>query len=60
MKETDTGVTGFFSVRSKTIGQITLIPGQYRVKYTWWCGGEVGSLTEIKGLGSYLDLFRCP
>lgn len=60
LKETDTGVTGFFTVQSKSMGQITLIPGQYRVKYTWWCGGEVGSLTEIKALGSWIDVFKCP
>jgi len=59
LKETDTGVTGFFTVQSKTTGSITLIPGQYRVKYTWWCDGEVSSLTEVKSLGSWIDVFKC-
>ncbi len=60
LKETETGVTGFFSIRSKTTNQITLIPGQYSVKYTWWCDGEVNSLSEIKALGSWIDVFKCP
>jgi hypothetical protein len=60
LKESDTGVTGFFTVRSKTIGQITLIPGQYRVKYTWWCDGTASSYSEVKALGSWIDVFKCP
>ena len=60
LKESDTGVTGFFTVRSKTIGQITLIPGQYRVKYTWWCDGTASSYSEVKALGSWVDVFKCP
>jgi len=60
LKETDTGVTGFFSVRKKTINQITLIPGQYTVKYTWWCDGKASSLTVVKSLGSWIDVFKCP
>lgn len=60
LKETDTGVTGFFSVRSKTYAQIELIPGQYKVKYTWWCEGKASSLAEVKGIGSYIDAFKCP
>ena len=60
LKKTDTGVTGFFTVRSKTTGQITLIPGQYNVKYTWWCDGKGKSLTEIKAIGSWRDVFKCP
>jgi len=60
LKETETGVTGFFTIRTKTNNQITLIPGQYTVKYTWWCDGEVSSLTEIKALGSWIDVFKCP
>lgn len=60
LKESDTGVTGFFSIRSKTVSQITLIPGQYTVKYTWWCDGEASSFSEVKGLGSWIDVFKCP
>jgi hypothetical protein len=60
LKETETGVTGFFSIRSKTLSQITLIPGQYNVKYTWWCEGEANSFTEVKALGSWIDVFKCP
>lgn len=60
LKETDTGVTGFFSVRSKTYAEITLIPGLYKVKYTWWCEGEPASLVENKSLGSWIDVFKCP
>ena len=60
LKKADTGVTGFFTVQSKTIGQITLIPGQYNVKYTWWCEGQTRSMTEIKAIGSWRDVFKCP
>ncbi|MGB2965475.1 MAG: hypothetical protein WBB69_15990 [Anaerolineales bacterium] len=60
LKQTDTGVTRFFTIQSKTIGNITLIPGQYSVKYTWWCKGIVGSLTTVKAIGSWRDVFRCP
>ncbi|MCK4801042.1 MAG: hypothetical protein KAS84_03560 [Anaerolineales bacterium] len=60
LKKTDTGVTGFFTVRTKTVGFITLIPGQYTVKYTWWCEGKGKSLTEIKAIGSWRDVFKCP
>lgn len=60
LKESDTGVTGFFSVRSKTYAQIQLIPGQYRVKYTWWCEGNPSSFSEVKGINSYIDAFKCP
>jgi len=60
LKKSDTGVTGFFTVQKKTINEITLIPGQYTVKYTWWCEGEVGSLTLVKSLGSWIDIFSCP
>jgi hypothetical protein len=60
LKESDTGVTGFFSVRSKTTGQITLIPGQYSVKYTWWCEEEASSFSVVKSLGSWTDEFKCP
>lgn len=60
LKESDTGVTGFFTVRTKTLGKITLIPGQYTVKYTWWCDGNARSLTEIKAVGSWIDVFKCP
>ena len=59
LKESDTGVTGFFSVRSKTISKITLIPGQYNVRYTWWCDGEVYSSSVVKSLGSMMDIFTC-
>ncbi len=60
LKESDTGVTGFFTVRSKTIGQITLIPGQYSVKYTWWCDEEAYGFSEVKSLGAWIDMFDCP
>ena len=60
LKKSDTGVTGFFTVKIKTIGQITLIPGQYTVKYTWWCKGEASSLTAVKSIGSQVDVFKCP
>jgi hypothetical protein len=60
LKKSDTGVTGFFTVKSKTISQITLIPGQYTVKYTWWCAGEASSLTEVKSIGSQVDVYKCP
>jgi hypothetical protein len=60
LKKSDTGVTGFFTVRNKTTSQITLIPGQYSVKYTWWCDEEAKSLTTVKSLGSWIDIFDCP
>jgi len=60
LKESATGVTGFFTVRSKSISKITLIPGQYSVKYTWWCNGKVKSSSEVKSLGSRMDIFTCP
>ncbi len=60
LKESDTGVTGFFSVRSKSFGQITLIPGQYTVKYTWWCDGKAKTFSDVKSLGSWVDVFKCP
>ena len=60
LKKSDTGVTGFFTVKTKTISQITMIPGQYTVKYTWWCKGEASSLTEVKSIGSQVDVFKCP
>jgi len=60
LKESDTGVTGFFSVRSKMVSKITLIPGQYSVRYTWWCDGEVNSSSTVKSLGSWMDIFTCP
>jgi len=59
LKESDTGVTGFFSVRRETISKITLIPGQYNVRYTWWCDGEVYSSSVVKSLGSMMDIFTC-
>jgi len=58
--KTDTGAVGFFTVQSKTTGKITLIPGLYSVKYTWWCDGEVDSLSVVKSLGSWIDVFKCP
>lgn len=60
LKESDTGVTGFFSVRSKTVSKITLIPGKYNVRYTWWCDGVVDSSSVVKSLGSWMDIFTCP
>ena len=60
LKESATGVTGFFSVRSKSVSKITLIPGQYNVRYTWWCDGEVNSSSVVKSLGSWMDVFTCP
>jgi len=60
LKESETGVTGFFSIRSKTTNQITLIPALYTVKYTWWCNGVASSYSEVKALGSWIDVFKCP
>ena len=60
LKESDTGVTGFFSIRKRSINQITLIPGKYNVKYTWWCDGEPSSFAVVKALGSWIDVFKCP
>lgn len=60
LKETDTGVTGFFSIKKRSLSEITLIPGKYTVKYTWWCEGDPNSLTVIKALGSWIDVFKCP
>ena len=60
LKETETGVTGFFSIPSKTTSGITLIPGYYTVKYTYWCDGEAKAFTESKALGSWIDRFKCP
>ncbi|HDD60971.1 MAG TPA: hypothetical protein ENF22_00395 [Chloroflexi bacterium] len=60
LKESDTGVTGFFSIRKRSISQITLIPGKYTVKYTWWCDGEASSFSVLKSLGSWRDVFKCP
>jgi hypothetical protein len=60
LKKTDTGVTRFFTVMTKTIGYITLIPGQYTVNYNWWCEGKGGSLVVIKAIGSWRDVFKCP
>ncbi len=60
LKESETGVTGFFSIRSKTLAQLTLIPGKYNVKYTWWCDGEPSSFSVLKSLGSWRDVFKCP
>ena len=60
LKESDTGVTGFFSIKSKMVRKITLIPGKYSVKYTWWCDGEVDSSSVVKSLGAWTDVFTCP
>jgi hypothetical protein len=60
LKKSDTGVTGFFTVQKKTTAEITLIPGQYDVKYTWWCEDEAASLSLVKSLGSWIDVFSCP
>jgi len=60
LKKSDTGVTRFFTIMTKTIGNITLIPGQYSVKYTWWCKGQAGTLSTIKAIGSWRDVFKCP
>ena len=60
IREKDTGVTGFFSVRTKTLSKITLIPGVYQVKYTYWCGGEAVGYSETKGFGPDPEVFECP
>lgn len=60
LKESDTGVTGFFSIQQKTLREITLIEGKYTIKYTWWCDGKQDSLTVVKALGSWIDVFKCP
>ncbi len=60
IKELETGVTRFFTIRSKTTSQITLIPGQYSVNYTWWCKGDTKSMQTVKSLGSWIDVYKCP
>jgi hypothetical protein len=60
IKEEDTGVTGFFTVRTQTLGKITLIPAVYHVKYTYWCGGEATGYSEVKGFGAAPEVFNCP
>jgi len=60
IKELETGVTRFFTIRSQTTGEITLIPRQYSVRYTWWCSGNAKSLSIVKSLGSWIDVFKCP
>ena len=60
LKKSDTGVTGVVTVRKKTTAQITLIPGQYSVKYTFWCDDEAKSVSVVQSLGSWIDVFDCP
>jgi hypothetical protein len=60
LRNTETGATGFFTIRSKTLGQITLIPGQYQATFTWWCKGDIRSMTEVMPIGYWKDYFKCP
>jgi hypothetical protein len=60
LQNTKTGDTGFFTIQSNAIRQITLIPGQYQANFTWWCGGEIRSMTEIMPIGLWKDYFKCP
>jgi hypothetical protein len=60
LRNTETGDTGFFTIQSKTMGQITLIPGQYQATFTWWCKGDIRSMTEIMPIGLWKDYFKCP
>ena len=60
IKELETGVTRFFTIRSQTTSKITLIPRQYSVRYTWWCSSDPKTLSIVKSLGSWIDVFKCP
>ena len=60
LRNTETGATGFFTIQSKTMGQITLIPGQYQATFTWWCKGDIRSMTETMPIGLWKDYFKCP
>ena len=60
LRNTETGETGFFTIQSKTMGQITLVSGQYQATFTWWCKGDIRSMTEIMPIGLWKDYFKCP
>ena len=60
LRNTETGETGFFTIQSKNIGKITLISGQYQANFTWWCKGDIRSMTEIMPIGLWKDYFKCP
>ena len=60
LRNTETGETGFFTIRSKDIGRITLMPGQYQATFTWWCKGDIRSMTETMPIGMWKDYFKCP
>ena len=60
LKNTETGEAGFFTVQSKQMAQITLIPGQYQTTFTWWCDGKTKTKTEIMPIGRWKDYFKCP
>jgi hypothetical protein len=60
LRNTSTGDTGFFTIQSKQMRQITLIPGQYQATFTWWCKGDIRSMTETMPIGLWKDYFKCP
>ena len=60
LRKTDTGESGFFSIRAKSTRKITLIPGQYNVKFTWWCKGKAYEMNQTWPIGLWRDKFKCP
>ena len=60
LRNTETGETGFFTIQSKSTGKITLISGQYQATFTWWCKGDIRSMTETMPIGLWKDYFKCP
>ncbi|OQY29026.1 MAG: hypothetical protein B6I38_08635 [Anaerolineaceae bacterium 4572_5.1] len=61
LTKTDSGETGFFTVRPNDNAYITLIPGQYESTYVWWCSGEMETWTTVWPANQYwTDVFRCP
>lgn len=60
LTKTDTGEIGFFSIRRRSTGYITLRSGQYDALYTWWCNGDMGSMKRTWPAGLWIDIFECP
>jgi hypothetical protein len=60
LENTETGESGFFTIRKKTTAQITLVPGQYQTTFTWWCDSKEKTTTEIMAVGRWKDFVRCP
>ena len=54
----DTGDTGFFSIRPKTMGTITLVPGKYSALYTAFCRWE-NTISRTRYIGASTDSFLC-